>query len=81
MDKKPVFKYRVGACSATVWPNTIKTEKGEYESFNVVLDRSYKTGDEWKNTNSFNAQDLPKIKLCIDKAYEYVTQKKVDDND
>ena len=72
MKQQPDKKFRAGAISATIWKN--KSEKGEYSS--VQLDRVYKDKDDtWKHTTSFNAADLPKAMLVLNKAYEYVVSK------
>ena len=62
MTTKPETKIKVGAVTSTVWKNTIKGPNGEVEVRNVVVERSYKDkDDQWKTTNSFKAQDLPKV--------------------
>ena len=39
----------------------------------VVIERSYKdNNNEWKNTKSFRVNDLPKVAMLINKAYEYL---------
>jgi len=76
----PEKKIRAGAVSATVWSNegTSKTgEKVEYKT--ISLERNYKDKEgNWKSTNSFRVNDLPKAKLVLDKAYEYLILKEGD---
>ncbi len=72
MKQQPEKKFKAGAVSATVWKNT--SEKGEYSS--IQLARAYKDKDStWKHTNSFNANDLPKAIVVLNKAYEYLVAK------
>jgi hypothetical protein len=40
---QPVIKFRLGYVTATVWQND--------QHFNTVLSKSYKDGDEWKDTD------------------------------
>jgi len=65
-------KFSTGAVSATVWDNeTVKD--GETVKFNTIsIDRRYKDGEEWKSTSSFRIQDLPKMALVANKAFEYL---------
>lgn len=75
---KPVKKFVVGTISATIWEN-IKTkidEKGKtinYSIYSINIEKSYKKDNEWKKTNSFNVEDLPKINLVTSEAYKYLT--------
>lgn len=63
-----VKKFRASPVSATIWKN--KGEKGEYNT--LSLQRSFKVGEEWKNTTSLRATDIPKALLVLAKAYEYL---------
>ena len=69
----PEKKIRAGAVSATIWKNKQSNDQGEYEFRSVSLERNYKDKEgNWKSTNSFRAQDLPKAALVLNKAYEYL---------
>ena len=60
-EKQPVKKFRVGNITAAIW-------KGEGDFYNVTLQRSYKDGEEWKNTNSLGAGDLLNAMKVLDRA-------------
>jgi len=64
--KGPVSSVKVGGIKVDVWEN--KGEKANFYSY--TIQRSYKAGDEWKNTTSLRQQDLPKAVLALQKAYE-----------
>ena len=70
----PEKKFRAGAISATIWSNPGQNNKGEEINFSTVsLVRSYKDkNDQWQNTTSMRANDLPKAALVLTKAYEYL---------
>ena len=73
--KPPEKEFRAGAISATVWKNTIVKKDGSTaEVRSVTFRRSYKDKetDEWKETNSMRAMDLPKATVVLNKAYEYI---------
>jgi len=71
--KQPEKKFRAGAVSATVWGNSVEKD-GKQATYNSVsMERSYKDKEgNWQSTNSFRTNDLPKLALVAQKAYEYV---------
>ena len=75
----PEKKYSVGQVSATVWKNTkevdINGEKQNKDFYSVQVEKSYKVGDNWKSTNNFNQNDLPKLSLVVEMAYKYISIK------
>lgn len=75
-DSLPEKKFRAGAISATIWQNSIEKD-GKLASFNSIsLERVYKDKEgQWQSTNNFRANDLPKLSLVAQKAYEYVVFK------
>ena len=69
---QPEKKFRAGAVSATVWMN--ESEKGSYPS--IQLARSYlDKQNNWKDSKSFNLNDLPKAVLVLEEAYRYLAMK------
>jgi len=40
--------------------------------YSVTINKAYKEGEEWKHTNSFNIEDLPKVALVATEAYKYI---------
>ena len=63
---KPVKKFRVGFVTVAVWKN---------EDFHsVTLQKSFKDGDEWKNTDSFNHADLLNTAKALERAEEWISQ-------
>jgi hypothetical protein len=83
-NNKPIRKFEVGGVSAAVWENEISTSSGDKTVERVTFDRRYKDKDgQWKSTGSFNASDLPRLRLAIEKAYEWLVcdrQKESDDD-
>ena len=70
----PEKKFRAGAVSATVWVNQGQNQAGEPTEYKTIsLDRNYTDKDgKWQSTNSFRINDLPKAKLALEKAYEFL---------
>ena len=71
---KPEKKIRAGGVTATVWQNQGQNKSGEPVTYRTIsIERNYKDkNDEWKSTNSFRINDLPKVALVTNKAYEYI---------
>lgn len=82
MPEQPEKKFSTGSVSATIWQNKGKSKTGEEVSFRTVsFQRRYKDkNDEWKTTNTLRTNDLPKASLVLQKAYEYLVLKGIQDN-
>jgi len=66
-SNKPVHSIRYGTVRVAIWQN----EKG---FCNVTMERSYKQGEEWKRTDSFGRDDLPKLQQALGEAYRWIFQ-------
>ena len=72
----PEKRFNAGAISATIWNNEKAVGNTTVEMRSISLQRNYKDKDgTWKSVSSFRINDLPKAKLVLDKAYEYLTMK------
>ncbi len=62
----PVHSIRFGNTKAAIWKN-------ENGSHTVTFERIYKDeNDEWKSSQSFGRDDLPKIGKVSEAAYEWI---------
>lgn len=86
-SKQPEKKFSSGAISATIWKNEgIGKNQEKTNFYTISLDRRFQDKEKnWKSTNSFRINDLPKAALLMNKAYEYLVLKEEDsksyDND
>ena len=69
MPEGPEQRFNIGAVKATVWKNTSRT--GE-EFRTVCLSRSYKKGDEWKESNSLGFRDIDKAIKVLQQARDHI---------
>lgn len=70
--KQPEKKLRVGSISATIWNNPKESNGQTFDYKTLNVERSYKDPKgEWKKTNSFRVNDIPKVQLLLDEAYKY----------
>ena len=71
---QPEKKFTVGACSAAVFANEVKTTNGTTVMKNVVLQRTYRDNNgDFQHTTSFRVNDVPRAVLALNKAYDYLT--------
>ena len=63
---KPAAKFRIGYVTATVWQND--------EFYNVTLARTYKDGDDLKETNSFGHADLLNAARVLERAEAWIAE-------
>jgi hypothetical protein len=79
MTNTPETKFKAGQMTATVWKNDRK-EGQEYDTFSVNIEKSYKDKDgSWKKTTNYQLNDLPKVVLVTQKAFEYLALNKTED--
>lgn len=60
----PAKKFRTGFVTATIWDND-----GHY---NTVVTRSYKDGDDWKETDQLNSGDLLNAAKVLERAESWI---------
>jgi hypothetical protein len=66
--KKPAYKLRDGAIEVVIWRN--EGEKGAW--YSVTATRSFKQGEEWKQTESFGQDDLLALAKLLDLAHTWI---------
>jgi hypothetical protein len=81
---QPVKKMNIGALNLAVWRNDVRFGKdGDARvMYSVTMERRYKDqSGTWQSSGSFRLNDIPKVKLLLEKAYEYLTMEVSDDDD
>ena len=68
-SQKPAHELRIGLNRAAIWKNS---GEGNRTWYSVALSRSYKVGEEWKSTNSFNWSDLLEVGKLADLAHSWI---------
>lgn len=63
---QPAAKFRLGYVTATVWKN------GDFH--NVVLSKSYKDGDEWKETDQLGHGDIMNAVRVLQRVEDFISQ-------
>ena len=75
----PVFSRRMwsnngGSIEVAVFPKTVKSDNGEFETFNVSAKRSWKDGDEYKSSQGFRGDDIPLLVSLLQQAHSFICQ-------
>ena len=71
MKQKPVHEIRNGGIKASIWLNVGKDGKSDHHS--ITISRSYKLGEEWRQTTSFFPADLPRLAEVLAQAGQWVS--------
>lgn len=71
---EPIKSFRHGCCSASVFVNIRKISGVDVKMKDIVLQRNYKDrAGKWQGTNSFSVNELPKVLVAAQKAYDFIT--------
>src|ERR1051325_328483 len=71
-SQKPVKVIRLRGVSTSIFANQGKSDGRDITFHQVSIQRSYKDGDEWKQTTSFGRDDLPVLDLVLKRAWEFI---------
>ncbi len=73
MANQPDKRFKCGAVEAAVFENEIEKNGSKIKLKKVSIQKRYTNADgEWKSTNSYDVNDLPKLKLVVEEAYRYL---------
>ena len=71
---KPIKDFRSGNIQASVWRNELKKESEIVVRYSVRIQKRFKNKEgEYENTNYFFQDDLPKLILVAQKAFEFIS--------
>lgn len=71
---KPVKVFRFRGISASIFENHAKNDGRDSTFHKVSLQRSYRDGEEWKTSTSFNRDDLPLARLLLEQAWQFILE-------
>jgi len=71
-SNRPAMTFRYGAIKCTIWKN--RTRAGPM--YNTIVTRSYKDGDNWKESSSFGVEDLPTVAKAFLDAHTWAQEQK-----
>ena len=72
-DSKPIKDFRAGNIQASVWRNEVQKDGQTVVRQSVRIQKQFrKDGGDYQETNYYFRDDLPKLILVAQKAYEYI---------
>jgi hypothetical protein len=79
---KPVMTFKDYPVSVSIWKKNIKVEKKNITVYNSTVVSTYKDDDdEYQTTSNFKEQELLKVSLLTQKAYNWILNAKQKDYD
>ncbi len=80
--QKPEAEFRAGLISASVWRNEVQQDGQTIVRYSIRPQKRYRKDDgSYENSEYYFPEDLPKLILVIQKAYEFTTLKERKDLD
>ena len=78
----PIQTFKAGPVRAAIWSRTAKNRDGtEFDTYSVQIDKTYKKGEDFLRTNNFNPQDLPRLSLVANRAFEWIVTRNGQDKE
>ena len=72
----PEKQFRAGAVRAAIWRNEVDQNGRTVVRHSVRLTKRYCDRDgQWKDSDTLFVNDLPRARLVLDKAFEYIVLK------
>ena len=71
MNTKPAHEIRNGGVKVTIWLNE---DQGKTR-YSATVSRSYKAGEEWKQTTSFHKSHLSKLSAALAQAEQWIAER------
>ena len=75
---RPERTFRIGSVSASVFVNEVEGDSGKRKFRNVNVQRSYKDGDEWKQSGTLALGDIPNAIESLRLAFAHLADKEAD---
>ncbi len=73
MANQPEKRFKCGGCDAYVFENEINKNGNAVKIKKSIFQKRCKDKEgNWQSTNSYDANDLPNLKLVVDEAYRYL---------
>src|SRR5690349_4876707 len=67
---RPIHVIRLGALRAAIWANRLPSGIVH----NVTVSRTYRVGEEWKESSSFGVEDLLSLAKALDFAHTWILE-------
>ena len=74
--QKPIKEFRIGQIQVAVWRNESQENGQTIVKHSVRIQKRFRDEDsEYKDTNNYFPDELPKLSLAVNRAYEFIALK------
>ena len=74
---RPVHSVRYGTIRAAVWRNVVDNGNASRPMYNVTVSRSYRDGEDWKDSSSFGYDDLLVLSKALNDCHSFIHEQMV----
>jgi hypothetical protein len=76
----PEKTFRAGTVSASIWRKEVEQNGRKVVQHSIRIQKRYRDKEgKWQNTDYFFPNDLPRLQLVVEKAFEYVALSESDE--
>ena len=72
---RPLHTIRYGAVKAAIWRNVVDNGSAPRPIYNVTFSRSYKDGNDWKDSSGFGPDDLLVLAKIANDAHTFIHER------
>lgn len=74
--QKPIKEFRIGRIQVAIWKNESEENGKTIVKHSIRIQKSFRDEDgEYKDTNNYFPDELPKLSLAVSKAFEFIALK------
>ena len=79
-SQRPIKEFRAGSVRASIWLNESENDGRTVAQHSVRIEKRFrdKKTNEWRNTDYFFPNDLPRLRLVAEKAFEFIALRESD---
>jgi len=69
---KPIKEFRAGNITASIWRNEVQKDGQTILRYSIRVQKRFRKDDgSYENTEYYFPKDLPRLQVCVQKAFEY----------
>ena len=81
-NNKPIRDFKCGNCQASIWRNEVEKDGQNIVRHSVKIQKQFRNDDgDFQETNYYFRDDLPKLVLVAQKAFEFIALKESKDTE
>lgn len=81
-NNKPIKSFRAGKVEASIWKNEIDKDGQRFLRYSIRIQKRFRKDDgSYEDTNYYFPEELPRLLVCVQRAFEYVAVTESQDSD